>query len=83
MSIFIAEMFIGVCALAGIIALSKANNLTWIPVIGFLAGYALSTDPSYHFSSAFGGLTFGFLVSLIATYWLNRKQKKSDSNQDN
>ena len=83
MSIFIAEMFIGTAALSGIITFSKANNLLWIPVIGFLAGYALSTDPSYHFSSAFGGLTFGFLVSLIATYWLNRKKKKSDSNREN
>ena len=82
MSIFIAEIFIGVCALAGIIALSKANNLTWIPVIGFIAGFLLSSDPSYHFSNAFGGLTFGFLVCLIASFWLNRKTKKRASNQE-
>lgn len=83
MSIFIAEIFIGVCALAGIIALSKANNLTWIPVIGFIAGFLFSADPSYHFSNAFGGLTFGFLVCLIASFWLNRKNKKSDNDEDN
>jgi len=78
MSIFITEMIVGAAALAGIIAFSRINNLLWIPVIGFLAGYTLSTDPSYNFSSVFGGLTFGFLVTLIARYWFYKKEKKTE-----
>ena len=76
MSIFITEMIFGAAALAGIIAFSRINNLLWPPVIGFLAGYALSTDPSYNFSSVFGGLTFGFLITLIVRYWFYKKEKK-------
>jgi phosphotransferase system glucose/maltose/N-acetylglucosamine-specific IIC component len=78
MSIFITEMIIGAVALAGIIAFSRINNLLWTPSIGFLIGYALSLDPSYHFSGAFGGLTFGFLTTLIVRYWFYRKEKKTE-----
>jgi len=70
------QMFIAAFALAGIIALSKVHNLFWIPVISFLVGYVVANDPSYLFSSAFGGLTFSGLTCLLAGFWFQRQKKK-------
>jgi len=75
---FFLEMFVSAGALAGVIAISKVHDLKWIPIIGFLVGYAVSADPTYRFTYVLGGLVYCFLFSLFAGFWFNRKQKKVD-----
>ena len=75
-------MFVGAGVLAGIIAISKTHDLMWIPIVGFLAGYAIGAeDTSYAFSNVFGGLTFSLLCSFIAGVWIQRQKKKADSGE--
>ena len=78
---FFIEMIIGAVALGVIIALSKAHNLIWIPVVGFLSGYVIAQDASYAFSNVFGGLTFSLLCSFIAGVWIQRQTKKKKANK--
>ena len=75
---FFMLMFVGAGALAGIIAISRAYDLLWIPVIGFIVGYLLANDASYRFSNTFGGLTFCFMCSVLAGIWFQRQKKKAN-----
>jgi hypothetical protein len=78
---FFIEMIVGAFILMMIIKISKTHNLMWVPVVGFLAGYAVAQDASYAFSNVFGGLTFSLLCSFIAGVWIQRQKKKADNGE--